>query len=305
MGALHKGTLQGMTRVLFTVGLAAMLVACSPSPSRQTTTTGIQTPEAAPSTETTVPASPASPIPESELPPFTVDSRSFTSVCSAGPEGDGRREVLACYSATEAAIRLTGSQVQISRTEFRYDLSCARFMACPNADPFRGFVLVGLSNGTVVAVAVVQLAGPGQGQVLSVYPAVPMDPSILRDEPGVAPPAVRTPIEGDPPPGVIDRGPLPYCGAEQEDPPNSVGRECFARAVAAGGKGEFLRQDNASDGTPMQELFRYDGSGVVEMWWDTGVTTGPSDRWQHLWCDVVLGPGPYWFGRGSCSGQMP
>ena len=162
--------------------------------------------------------------------------------------------------------------------------------------------MVGFDNGTALAVMVEQQGGPGQGQLLGVYPAESTDPSLLRADPFVAPTVNRPALEGKPPQAVVDRDPLPFCGEESNGVPNAAARECFARAVVAGGKAEFIKHVVASEGDQMVLLYRHVGTGSMEIWQDMGVTTNVDHRWQHLWCDLTLLTAPRWFVEGTCAG---
>jgi hypothetical protein len=256
----------------------------------------------------------ATPLPSIEA--FDVHLRSITVVCVTGPEEDPNAsppdieppDPIDCEDAVTWAVRSLGSSHSAPvRAEFRFDTNCGALAPCA-ADPSRGTVYLAFGSGPELTVPVAR--DPATADPL-VFPAQSLPPAAWST-PVYAPPPVARPNVGNAPPAdVSSRAPLPLCGVNTDGSPgrtpnatDAAARECFLRAVLAGGSAEYDDTVTSSEGDPVVLIYRYDQRGSVQLFIDGTRDQQGSLRWTHAVCSISAVPAPFFFAQFACDGDL-
>jgi hypothetical protein len=216
---------------------------------------------------------PPTPIPTARAGDGQIDPSSFLQVCDGWP-GDSADDPVQCDHLVQTALRGLPAGDPLLRVDTSY--SCVS--TCKPLDPHRGYVIVTTSGGSVE----VEVSEQADGSY-AVTETTPIEPP---DQPAFeAPPASAPALEGVP--HIINqRQPLPQCGVETRDmggPFDTPARQCFWDGIRAGSPVEFVSITPDTEGLVTITIYRYTGSGAVEMvsndeggYWRTSTGIGPA-----------------------------
>lgn len=212
-----------------------------------------------------------------------------------------------CEDAVTWAVRSLGPGAPPPvRAEFRFDARCGPLAPCA-ADPSRGVVYLAFDSGLPRAVPVAR--NPATADP-TVYPAQPLPPAAWPVPTYSPPPVARPELGNTPPQDVSSRPPLPLCGVNLDGStsrtPNATdaaARECFLRAVLAGGAAEYADTITTTDGDPTVVIYRYDHGGPVELFVDGTQKKEGNRAWTKASCFLGAVPGPFFFAQFACDGD--
>jgi hypothetical protein len=217
--------------------------------------------------------------------PKEPDPATFLQVCRtlAGTES---RPPVPCEDAVVAALavlaRTTPTRVEVA--------ACGALMSCPKPDADRVFVDV-LARGTTTEVELVRGTDGGLAVHGTGPGAIPVPP------PYTAPPTGRAALPGAPA-SLASRPAYPLCGTEDTPmggPYDERARTCFLDGVLAGSPVEFASVGRGTEGGQYVRLYRYDGSGGLE------VVTGEDGAWQRAFTGIAEAGGGLVFDIGGMS----
>jgi len=226
----------------------------------------------------------ATSAPSSE--PLEPDPAAFLQVCWA-LDGPTDEPTLPCEDAVTTALAAL-SVTAPTRVDVRY--ACADAASCPAPDADRAFVtVVGDDTATEVEVS---RSPDGTIDATAMRLGVEASPPVFSaPEPGLAA------IPGGPA-SLAGRPPYPLCGQEQTPvagPYDEAARTCFFTGVLAGSPVEFLSRGAGTEGQPYVHLYRYSGTGGVEL------VTGEGGTWLRRFTGIGEASGGLVFDAGGMS----
>ena len=245
----------------------------TPAPSQIASSAGPAAP-----TATAIPTAARTPAP-TEAPataePPDPDPERFLQTCGVDPPRPG--SPIPCQDAVVAGLSALGA-AEPARVDVRFDCGDAPGCSAPDID--RAFVTIGAGDDTTE----VEVRRTSDGAIAPVSTR----PGTLPPPPAFSPPPARRADIPDPPPGLAARPVFPLCG--QEDTPmggpyDEAARTCFRTGVLAGSPVEFASIGAGTEGLAYVVLYRYAGSGGVE------VVTGEGGQWSRTFTGIRDAPG--------------
>ena len=269
--------------------LASALAGCSvhppPSPDLSVTPRPSETPvQVAPTASprpsptaarTAAPQPLTTAVPAELLGPLAADFEAITRICYQfrGFGTDLDPPPLDCSTMIELALRASGDlQLSIWRAEFGY-ASCGSGR-CPHAGTV---ALHSNAAGTVL----LDVHRTEHGSILVGPPR--------RGPPPASVPGYQSPPAAAPevPAGLEDRAPLPHCGRFFVYDDNASEPACFQRAIDAGQPAELIKDSVSLEGATLVDVYRFLGSGGVEIWsWGEPDEFGGDGKWHRRTCAV-------------------
>ena len=269
--------------LLVVTACEATIPPASPGSSPATTTPSPTDPPA------TIEASPApTPTPAGATDDVAAepDPATFLQVCRAF-EGAGGEPPIPCEDAVTTAL---AAEAETAPTRVDVRFACEGAPSCTAPDPARVFVTV-VADGTATEVEVTRAS---DGTVA----ATTTRPGTLATPPAFTPPAPALAALPGGPASLATRPPYPLCGEEETPmggPYDEAARTCFLTGVLAGSPVEFVSRGDGTEGGPYVHLYRYSGSGGLEL------VTGEGGVWLRRVTGIAEAGGGLVFSIGGMS----
>ncbi len=278
---------------ILAVLLVVLIGACAgPAPSGRPPPTLTNPSSTMPGQSLIVPSAATSSIPTRTPRPVLVPT---TRLCP-GTEPFAEPSELDCADAIEAALATLPDQVGALDAELRWNLLCVED-PCATPSPTVAQVIVRFADGKAKSVVLHQ---DSSGRITADEP-VPVRPADLEALPTFDAPPTGLSAVADPPVEVATRTPVPMCGRDRSGVAgqfNETLRQCFRAAVLNSESAEFVAVRSGVEGTPVLELWRYEGQGPIIVYIKV------SGAWTKLTCALELIDDAEQFGRTDCD-QVP